>query len=86
MDVNIKRNILDKLVALSSANTLLQAEVARYEGSWSNIGHIIANFTTVIGDKDSKILELQAQLEKQAVIPLTSDKSDNHVLWHCQRL
>lgn len=63
--------------ALSAANALMQIDHARlidlHEASWSNIGDIIANYTTIIGEKESKINDLQAKLAELPDTPLNTD-------------
>lgn len=77
MDVNIKRNILEKLNTLSNANAQLQAYSARQEESRLNISHIIADFTNIIGEKERTITELQSKLAK---LTTTTEDPDNQGL------
>lgn len=66
MDITVKRNIVDRLHALSTANALLQIDHARlmskHEASHSNIGDIISKFTTIISEKEHEISQLKLQI------------------------
>lgn len=76
MDITVKRNIVDKLHALSAANALMQMDharlLAKQEASQDNIGDIISKFTTIITVKETKIAQLQSELATKIDMPATN--------------